>query len=160
MRSIENKIFHGIQPLLTWRASYLGKLVFTNGVFDILHRGHVEYLQQAKNMGDYLLVAINSDESVKLLNKGASRPYNSLPNRMRLIAALESVDGVCSFTENTPLTLIQQLHPEVLVKGGDYDMDKLPEGLLVQSYGGTVKSLQFVGGLSTSLLVDKIKNST
>src|ERR1700754_1248207 len=113
--------------LATLRPSLNAPVVFTNGVFDILHRGHVTYLAQARALGACLVVGVNSDASVRLLGKGDDRPLNGEQDRMALLAALESVDYVVPFGEQTPLALIDALRPDVLVKGGDYDMDTLPE---------------------------------
>ncbi|MEO6856903.1 MAG: adenylyltransferase/cytidyltransferase family protein, partial [Rhodoferax sp.] len=111
--------------------------VFTNGVFDILHRGHATYLAQARSLGGSLIVALNSDASARRLGKGPDRPLNPENDRAVLMAALESVSLVTWFDEDTPLELITELHPDTLVKGGDYDMQKLAETAVVQAYGGT-----------------------
>src|ERR1700744_1091997 len=116
------------------RPSLTGPVVFTNGVFDILHRGHVSYLADAKALGATLIVGVNSDASVRTIGKGDDRPINREDDRMALLAALESVDYVVKFDESTPLELIGELHPDVLVKGGDYDMDKLAESALVRGW--------------------------
>lgn len=130
------------------------KVVFTNGVFDLLHSGHVAYLEQARSLGDALLVAMNSDASVKRI-KGKDRPLVSLKDRMRVMAALGCVDCVTSFSSNTPVPLIEQLKPLVYVKGGDWDMSKIPEAALVKSYGGQARALQFIEGRSTTKLIQK-----
>ena len=135
-------------------------MVFTNGVFDVLHRGHVTYLDQARREGSSLVVGLNSDQSVARLGKGADRPLNKQEDRAAVLAALESVNLVVIFQEDTPYELIQKVMPDVLVKGGDYDMDKLREADFVRSYGGTAKSLSFVNGYSTTQLVSKIRAST
>lgn len=132
-------------------------LVFTNGVFDVLHRGHVTYLAQARSLGASLVVALNTDASAKRLGKGPNRPLNNEHDRAVLIAALASVDKVTWFDEDTPLELIAQLRPDVLVKGGDYDMSQLPETALVQSWGGRAQAISFVDGYSTTALVNQIK---
>ena len=131
------------------------KIVFTNGCFDILHYGHVKYLQEAKNRGDILVVAVNSDSSVKKL-KGRSRPVVGQKNRMRVLAALESVDFVTLFGEDTPLKLIKLLKPDVLVKGGDWDKKDIVGSGLVESWGGKVISLPYVKNQSTTNIIDKI----
>ena len=135
----------------------LGPVVFTNGVFDVLHRGHATYLAQARALGASLIVGINSDASAKRLGKGPERPLNNEADRAALIAALESVSLVTWFEEDTPLALIGELRPDVLVKGGDYDMQKLAETALVQSWGGTARAITFVDGYSTTALVQKIR---
>jgi rfaE bifunctional protein nucleotidyltransferase chain/domain len=132
-------------------------VVFTNGVFDVLHRGHVTYLDQARALGGSLVVALNTDASAKRLGKGADRPLNSQADRAFVIAALESVSLVTWFDEDTPLALIRELTPDVLVKGGDYDMQSLPETQVVESYGGTAQAIAFVNGYSTTALVQKIR---
>lgn len=142
------------------RLRVMGPVVFTNGVFDVLHRGHVTYLDQARREGSSLVVGLNSDQSVARLGKGADRPLNKQEDRAAVLAALESVNLVVIFQEDTPYELIQKVMPDVLVKGGDYDMDKLREADFVRSYGGTAKSLSFVNGYSTTQLVSKIRAST
>lgn len=132
-------------------------VVFTNGVFDVLHRGHVTYLEQARALGASLVVALNTDASARRLGKGPDRPLNNQTDRAVVIAALESVSLVTWFDENTPLELISQLQPDVLVKGGDYDMRKLAETAVVESYGGKAVSIAFVDGYSTTALVSKIR---
>ena len=138
-------------------------IVFTNGVFDVLHAGHVTYLAQARALAGTsgsLVVALNTDTSAKRLGKGQNdveRPLNNSADRATLIAALESVSLVTWFDEDTPLELIDELRPDVLVKGGDYDMGKLKEAQLVQSYGGKALALPFVAGYSTTALVAKIR---
>jgi D-glycero-beta-D-manno-heptose 1-phosphate adenylyltransferase len=132
-------------------------VVFTNGVFDVLHRGHAIYLAQARQLGASLVVAVNTDASARRLGKGPDRPLNNENDRAILLAALESVSLVTWFGEDTPLQLIGELKPAVLVKGGDYDMSKLPEAALVESYGGKALALPFVEGYSTSALVAKIR---
>ena len=132
-------------------------VVFTNGVFDMLHRGHVTYLEQARALGGSLVVALNTDASSKRLGKGADRPLNKELDRAMVIAALESVSLVTWFDEDTPLKLINQLKPDVLVKGGDYDMRQLPETAVVESYGGRAVAIGFVEGFSTTALMTKIR---
>jgi len=132
------------------------KLVFTNGCFDLLHVGHVRYLQEAKAQGDLLMVAINSDASVKRL-KGADRPLQSEADRAEILAALACVDFVSIFTEDTPENVIEAVKPDVLVKGGDWPVEKIVGGTFVQSYGGSVRTLQFVEGRSTTSIVEKMK---
>lgn len=134
-------------------------LVMTNGVFDVLHRGHVSYLARARDLGASLLVAINTDASARRLGKGPERPLNQQADRAFMLAALQSVDMVTFFDEDTPVALIGQLRPDILVKGGDYDMSKLPETALVQSWGGKALALPFVDGYSTTALVQKIRQN-
>ena len=133
-------------------------VVFTNGVFDVLHRGHVAYLEQARALGGSLVVALNTDASAKRLGKGDDRPLNNQQDRAAVIAALESVSLVTWFDEDTPLSLIAELKPNTLVKGGDYDMRKLAETAVVESYGGKAVAIAFVDGYSTTSLVKKIRN--
>ena len=132
------------------------KLVFTNGVFDILHAGHVQYLIQARALGDLLLVGINTDESVRLLAKGLDRPINNVEDRSAVLAALRCVDGVVPFSQNTPIELISALQPEVHVKGGDYDVALLPETPIVQGYGGSVVILPLLVGRSTTSILKRL----
>ena len=135
-------------------------LVFTNGVFDILHAGHVQYLEQAKALGDILVVALNSDASVRALNKAPDRPINPLEDRLAVIKALRCVDYVLSFSEQTPEALIASLKPDIHVKGGDYTPDQLPETKIVQSYGGKVIILPFLTGRSTTSILDKLTSQS
>ncbi|ETD68335.1 nucleotidyltransferase [Pelistega indica] len=132
-------------------------LVFTNGVFDILHRGHVTYLEQAANLGGSLVVAVNTDASVKRLGKAADRPFNTMQDRQALLAALQSTQVVTFFDEDTPYQLIEKLRPDIIVKGGDYDMEKLAETALVKSWGGKAIAIDFQHERSTTALVNKIK---
>ncbi len=132
-------------------------LVFTNGVFDVLHRGHVSYLAQARALGGSLVVALNTDASARRLGKGPERPLNPLADRAIMMAALQSVDLVTWFEEDTPQELITEVRPDILVKGGDYDMSRLPETAVVQAYGGRALALPFVEGYSTTALVRKIR---
>ncbi len=131
------------------------RIVMTNGCFDLLHAGHVEYLEQARRLGDRLLVAVNSDASVTRL-KGAGRPVNSLQSRMRLLAALACVDWVTAFDADTPAEMVALVRPEVLVKGGDYRIDQVVGAEMVQSYGGRVEVLPYVAGHSTTAMVAAI----
>ncbi len=134
-----------------------GAIVFTNGVFDVLHRGHATYLAQARRLGASLVVALNTDASSKRLGKGDGRPLNTLEDRVALMAALASVSLVTWFDEDTPYQIIDALRPDILVKGGDYDMATLAETQLVMSYGGSVQAIPFVSGYSTTALVQKIR---
>jgi len=132
-------------------------LVFTNGVFDVLHRGHVMYLAQARALGASLVVALNTDASAKRLGKGPDRPLNREADRALVMAALASTSLVTWFDEDTPLELIALVRPDILVKGGDYDMQILAETRLVEAYGGRALALPFVDGYSTTALVRKIR---
>lgn len=134
-------------------------LVFTNGVFDIVHRGHVSYLDQAAQLGASLIVAVNTDASVRQLNKGADRPFNPLADRLALLAALASTTVVTWFEGSTPEALIERLRPDIIVKGGDYDMEVLPETALVRSWGGAARAIPIVHQRSTTDLVEKIRAS-
>ncbi len=134
------------------------KVVFTNGCFDILHVGHVRYLQDAKAQGDVLVVALNTDRSVREI-KGPTRPIQNESARAEIMAALGCVDFVTLFDEETPLEVIRKLRPDVLVKGGDYDISTIVGASLVMNYGGVVKALQFVPGSSTTSIVEKMQRS-
>jgi rfaE bifunctional protein nucleotidyltransferase chain/domain len=130
------------------------KIVFTNGCFDLLHVGHVRYLQEARSLGDALVVGINSDASVKRL-KGPTRPIQIENDRAEILAALGCVDFTVIFTEDTPENLIQKVRPDILVKGGDWKISDIVGAPFVQSYGGQVMSLQFINGKSTTKLIEK-----
>ena len=147
------------QRVHDWRAQGQ-RVIFTNGVFDVLHRGHVSYLDQARALGDRLVVGLNTDASARRLNKGPDRPLNAEADRAMVIAALASVSLVTWFDEDTPMALIDALRPDVIVKGGDYDMSRLPETALVQSWGGQALALPFVAGYSTTQLVQRIRSTT
>ncbi len=133
--------------------------VFTNGVFDVLHRGHVVYLAQARALGGSLIVALNTDASVRRLGKGDDRPLNAQEDRAIVMASQQAVSLVTWFDEDTPEQIIAQIRPDILVKGGDYAMDTLPETALVQSWGGRALALPFVAGYSTTRLLEKIRAS-
>ena len=133
-----------------------GTVVFTNGCFELLHRGHVEYLAQAKALGDVLVVGLNSDASVQRL-RGAGRPLVAEADRAAVLVALRSVDAVTLFDEDTPLELISTLLPDVLVKGGDYDLDGIVGREVVEEAGGEVRALPFVEGHSTTSILDRLK---
>ncbi|MCS7152737.1 MAG: D-glycero-beta-D-manno-heptose 1-phosphate adenylyltransferase [Bacteroidia bacterium] len=130
------------------------RIVFTNGCFDLLHLGHITYLEEAAKLGDVLVVGLNSDESVRRL-KGPSRPLQPQEARARILAALEFVEAVIIFEEDTPLRLIEKIAPDVLVKGGDYTIDKVVGADFVRSRGGEVVILPFVQGYSTTALIEK-----
>ena len=140
-------------------ASMPRPVVFTHGVFDVLHRGHVTYLAEARALGASLVVALNTDASARRLGKGPDRPLNNEHDRAAMMAALESVSLVTWFEEDTPLELIRELQPDLLVKGGDYDMDKLAETAAVKAYGGSARAIPFVDGYSTTALVKKIRTT-
>ena len=131
------------------------KIVFTNGVFDILHVGHLTYLEEAKSFGDILIVGINSDSSVKV-NKGDKRPINSETDRAKMILGLKPVDYAVIFDEKTPMEIISKIKPNVHIKGGDYKKEDLPETPIVESNGGEVKILSFVDNKSTTGVIEKI----
>ncbi len=150
-RAVEQAVQAGTLP---------GPLVFTNGVFDILHRGHVTYLDRAAQLGATLIVALNTDDSVRRLGKGEDRPLNTLRDRQALLAALTCVDIVTDFSEDTPLELIEQLRPAVIVKGGDYDMQALPETARVESWGGKGVAIPFEFERSTTRLLKKIRGES
>jgi rfaE bifunctional protein nucleotidyltransferase chain/domain len=132
-------------------------VVLTNGVFDILHRGHVTYLAQARAFGASLVVALNTDGSVKRLGKGDDRPINFCADRMAVLAALESVSLVVPFDEDTALEVVQEVHPDIYVKGGDYHMEEIPEGRAVLAYGGAVYAIAFEHERSTTRLLQKVR---
>ncbi|MDA7968910.1 MAG: adenylyltransferase/cytidyltransferase family protein [Gammaproteobacteria bacterium] len=140
-----------------WLAKLPRPLVFTNGCFDILHRGHARYLEQAAELGAALLVGVNSDESARKLGKAHGGPFNSLADRMALLAALAAVDAVAAFCEETPRELILQARPEVLVKGGDWAVEKIVGADEVRAWGGEVHSVAFEFERSTTGLVERIR---
>ena len=143
-----------LQPRL---AELARPLVFTNGVFDILHRGHVTYLAQARARGASLVLGLNSDASARGLGKAPGRPLNNETDRACVLAALESISLVTLFDEPTPLDLMRLVRPDVYVKGGDYDIEALPETALVRGWGGRALALPFVDGYSTTALVERIR---
>jgi D-glycero-beta-D-manno-heptose 1-phosphate adenylyltransferase len=132
-------------------------VVFTNGVFDILHRGHVSYLAQARELGASLVIGLNSDLSARRLGKGPERPLNNEADRACVLAALESVSLVTLFDEDTPVELLKLVRPQLYVKGGDYDIEALQETRWVRSWGGDARALGFVDGYSTTALVGRIR---
>lgn len=137
-----------------WKSE--GEVVFTNGCFDILHLGHIDYLEKAKQLGTRLVIGMNTDASVKRL-KGADRPLNNEYARARMLAALAATDAVILFDEPTPLELITAIKPDVLVKGSDYTIDKIVGADIVLEHGGSVKTIDFVEGYSTTGIIEKIK---
>lgn len=165
--SIKNKILNNTKVIENWKAQNQ-TIVFTNGCFDILHRGHIEYLAQTADCADKLVVGLNSDASVKSLNKASSRPIQDENSRALIIAALDFVDAVIIFNEDTPYSLISNIIPNVLVKGGDYDAcvsDKQnPKYIVgsdvVKANGGIVQVIQFVEGYSTTKIEEKIKKNS
>lgn len=134
-------------------------VVLTNGVFDILHRGHVTYLAQARELGASLIVAVNTDASVKRLGKGDDRPVNSCEDRMAVLAALESVSAVVAFDEDTAREIVRQCKPDIYAKGGDYDVSAIPEGKEVLAYGGKVEAIAFEYDRSTTALLKKVRKN-
>ena len=141
-------------------ASLPRPIVLTNGVFDILHRGHVTYLAQAREQGAALVVAVNTDASVRRLGKGDDRPLNSCEDRMAVLAALEAVSLVVPFEEDTALAVVQEARPDIYIKGGDYDMRRIPEGQAVLAYGGKVMAIAFEHDRSTTKLLAKARSAT
>lgn len=155
---MSKKIFLDHNELATrLKAAGGGRTVFTNGCFDLLHVGHIRYLQEARSLGDRLIVALNSDASVQKL-KGPSRPVQHELDRAEIMAALSCVDFVTLFGDETPLKLIELLNPDVLVKGGDWPPEKIVGSKHVLAHGGVVRSLAFQAGRSTSAIIEKIKN--
>jgi rfaE bifunctional protein nucleotidyltransferase chain/domain len=134
-------------------------LVFTNGVFDVLHRGHVTYLAAARSLGAGLFVAVNSDASARMLGKGDDRPVNRVEDRAIVLAALESVTAVGTFEERTPLALLDRVRPDIYVKGGDYTIDQLPEAEAMRAWGGKTIIIPFVDGFSTTELLRRVRQS-
>lgn len=145
-----------LQTVLDGYRAQKKKIVFTNGCFDLLHIGHVRYLEQAKALGDILIVGINSDASVKQL-KGPTRPIQNESDRAEILASLKAVDHTVIFTEETPLRLIQEVKPNLLVKGGDWKISQIVGSDFVIANGGEVKSLQFIDGRSTTSIIEKSK---
>ena len=134
------------------------KIVFTNGVFDILHTGHVDYLSKARDLGDFLVVGLNTDSSVKRLNKGPERPINNEKSRAIVLGALECVDAILLFDEDTPYNLIKEIQPDILVKGSDYEIEKIVGYDIVTAKGGQVKTITLSQGFSTTNLINKINS--
>lgn len=155
----ESKIM-SIQQLMVNRQRFTSPLVLTNGVFDLLHRGHVTYLAQARALGGSLIVAVNSDASVKRLGKAINRPINTADNRAAILAALSSTDAVVVFDETTAESVVTILKPDIYVKGGDYTVDSLPEAKIVANYGGTTVVIPFLHDLSTTKIVNRLLLST
>ncbi len=149
------KTLEELRPLLSILRAAGKKIVFTNGCFDIIHTGHARYLAKARALGDLLVVAVNSDASVRTI-KGAKRPINSEAERMEVLASLESVDFVTLFSEPDPYRVIAELQPDVLVKGGDWPVDKIIGRDVVAARGGQVVNIPYVEGASTTGIIDKI----
>ncbi|WP_457623480.1 D-glycero-beta-D-manno-heptose 1-phosphate adenylyltransferase [Persephonella sp.] len=135
------------------------KIVFTNGCFDIIHAGHVDYLEKAKKLGDILIVGLNSDSSVRRI-KGKARPINNQEHRMKVLNALKPVDLVIIFDEDTPERLIKEIKPDVLVKGGDWKIENIVGSDFVKSYGGKVQTIDFIYDISTTKIIQKVKNGS
>ena len=148
------RTFDTIEAALAPLRSQGKKIVFTNGVFDLLHIGHVRYLQEARSLGDALVIGVNADASVKRL-KGPTRPIQNENDRAEILAALVCVDFTVIFTEDTPENLIHKVKPDILVKGGDWKIETIVGAPFVMSYGGKVMSLQFVDGKSTTKIIEK-----
>ncbi len=161
MRHYSEKIFQSFDDffecLKNWKTSNQ-KLVFTNGCFDILHRGHIDYLDKTAALGDKLIVGLNTDSSVKTL-KGEKRPFIDEKSRAILIASLEMVDAVILFSEKTPYDLINKIKPDVLTKGKDYEIEEIAGFDIVLEKGGKVETIELTEGFSTTSLIEKIKNS-
>ncbi|WP_319470484.1 D-glycero-beta-D-manno-heptose 1-phosphate adenylyltransferase [uncultured Pseudodesulfovibrio sp.] len=156
----ENPKLMSIRTFLKRKAEFPPgfKLVFTNGCYDVLHPGHVDLLKRARALGDGLILGLNSDESVKMLGKGDDRPLNTQEERAYVLAALECVDYIVIFHESTPFELIKGVRPQVLVKGGDWEVDKIVGREIVEKAGGEVLSLPLLEGYSTTAFLEKVKN--
>ncbi len=155
----ENKIL-SISQLLAQRGQLKKPIVLTNGVFDLLHRGHVTYLAQARSLGGSLVVAINTDASVRRLGKGSNRPINTGNNRAAVLAALAAVDAVIEFDDDTAEAVVAAIKPDIYVKGGDYTVDTLPEASIVASYGGRTEVIAFLHNTSTTKIVQQLQHSS
>ena len=149
-----------LDDAVSWRREQPGIVVFTNGVFDLVHPGHVELLERARREGDALMVGVNSDASARRLEKGRGRPVNAEAARARVLAGFAAVDCVVLFDEDTPLDLIQRLEPDVLVKGADYSRDAIVGADVVEATGGRVVRVPLVSGFSTSSIVERLRAST
>ena len=156
--TFEDKIVDA-SDLARRRAELPGPVVMTNGVFDILHRGHVTYLAQARALGGSLIVAVNSDSSVRMLGKGEDRPINTQDDRAAVLAALQAVDLVVVFTDKVPLAVIEAARPDIYVKGGDYRVEDLPEAKLVATWGAKTITIAFEHERSTTALLDKVRKT-
>ncbi len=148
-----------LELAVAWRAGRAGPVVFTNGVFDLLHRGHIQYLESARALGEALVVGVNADASARALGKGDGRPFVPAADRARMVAALAAVDLVVLFDDPTPLRLIERMSPDLLVKGGDYRRDTVVGADLVEARGGRVVLIPLVPNVSTTSLVERIRAS-
>lgn len=160
LKYIESKIFKKdslYRQLNIWRFQ-TKKIVFTNGCFDVIHQGHIHFLMKAADMGSVLVVGLNSDSSVKRL-KGTERPLQNENTRSLIMASFSMIDAVILFDEDTPFELIKFVKPNVLVKGGDYQIDQIVGADIVKSYGGEVKTVEFLEGFSSSLLIDNLRET-
>lgn len=160
LKPTENKILKShelVKTVAAWRLKS-EVLVFTNGCFDILHKGHVTYLAQAASLGDHLIIGLNSDHSIKLLSKGVGRPIQDEDARALLLASLQFVDVVCIFNEETPISLIRATKPDVLVKGGDWQVEDIAGSDEVLSYGGRVEIIPLLEGYSTTSIEQRIRD--
>ncbi len=149
-----------LTPLLDQARAMNKKIVFTNGCFDLMHVGHTRYLQAAKQLGDLLIVGVNSDESVRSLSKAPDRPIVGETQRAEVVAALGCVDFVVIFTEPDPMNLIKALQPDVLVKGGDWPIDRIIGREVVESRGGIVKTIPLIPGMSTTAIIQRIRSQS
>ncbi len=159
-RSPASKLLSRSQVVQRFGPSRTGSLVFTNGCFELLHAGHVSYLDRARSFGDALVVGVNTDASARRLGKGSGRPLVAEADRALLVASLESVDAVCLFDEDTPLELIGEIVPDVLVKGSDYTMEGVVGRDVVEAAGGRVELIPFVAGRSTTELLRRARETT
>jgi D-beta-D-heptose 7-phosphate kinase/D-beta-D-heptose 1-phosphate adenosyltransferase len=150
----------GFAAAVAWRQSIAGRVVFTNGVFDLLHVGHVALLEESRRRGDALIVGVNSDVSVRSLGKGTDRPLVPGTDRARLLAALQCVDAVVLFDEQTPLELIMAIRPDLLVKGADYQLDQVVGAAEVRARGGEVALVPLVPDRSTTRLLERLRASS
>ena len=160
MRRLDEKIFDleaASERVREWQSEGL-KVCFTNGCFDLLHKGHVHYLIEARSMADRLVGGVNSDHSIQRL-KGKSRPIQAEDARLEIVAALEAVDIVVCFSDDTPLKLIQRVLPDIIVKGGDYETHNIVGGDIVKAAGGRVQTVKYLDGYATSTIIHKIKHS-
>ncbi|MFT5110965.1 MAG: rfaE bifunctional protein nucleotidyltransferase chain/domain [Parasphingorhabdus sp.] len=153
----EKKLYNNIGELKPKIDSLTRPLVFTNGCFDLIHRGHIDYLEQAALLGATLIVGVNSDRSIRNLGKGDDRPYNQQEDRMAVVAGLNSVDIVIGFDDETPITLIETINPDFLIKGGDWDVANIVGAEWVKQHGGEVRNIAFRFNRSTTALADRIK---
>ena len=160
---IKNKIFRktdkSLRNILNILRFQDKKIVFTNGVFDLLHRGHIDYLSKTADLGDILIIGLNTDNSVRKLNKGKNRPIQDEYSRALILASLRFVDYVVLFDEDTPYDLIKTIEPDILVKGADYKPEEIAGNDIVRAKGGKIITIEFLEGFSTTFIENKIKNS-